>query len=108
MVPHMLLYDRDRTVDPLLGPVLLREDRPHHHMQTPQRLLDQGDTQLPHVPEVPVERGRGDPHHPRDLPQPQAAQALLLQQPERRVEQRLTGLLFLGLPDSKTVTHVIQ
>lgn len=47
MVPHMLLHDRDRTVDPLLGPVLLREDRPHHHMQTPQRLLDQGDAQLP-------------------------------------------------------------
>ncbi|BET47495.1 hypothetical protein RGQ21_24770 [Kitasatospora aureofaciens] len=55
-----------------------------------------------------VEGGRGDAHGPGDLAQPQTAQTLLLQQAERRVEERLSGLPLLFLPNAWGVTHAMQ
>ncbi len=79
-----------------------------HRVQAAQRLLDQRHAEIRGGPEVPVEGGRRDPDGPGDLPQAQAAQALFLQQTERRVQECLPGLLLLGLPDAEGVTHVIQ
>ncbi len=98
----------DGAVDALLGAVLLGEDRADHGVQAVERLLDQRDAEVGHVPEVPVEGGRGDADDAGDLAQPEAAEALVLQEEQARVEERLTGLLLLGLPDPGRVTHIIQ
>lgn len=59
---------------------------------------------------MPVEGGGGDADRAGHLAQPHAAQALFLQQVQRRVEQGLPGALLLGLPDTDglPVTHAIQ
>ncbi|GAA3217983.1 hypothetical protein GCM10020256_21570 [Streptomyces thermocoprophilus] len=77
-------------------------------MQAAQRLLDEGHAQVGGGAEVPVEGGRRDADGTRDLAQTQAAQALLLQQPQGRVQERLAGLLLLRLPDAEGVTHAMQ
>jgi len=69
-------------------------------VQAAEGLLDQRDAEPRHAGEVAVEGGRGDAHLAGHLAQPDAAQALLLEQSQRRVEQRLTGALLPGLPDS--------
>ena len=74
----------------------------------PSASLDQGDTEVGRVLEVPVERGRRHADGPGDLAQPEAAQALVLQELERRVHEGLPGLLLLGLPDSESVAHTTQ
>jgi hypothetical protein len=81
---------------------------PDHRVQAAQRLLDQRHTEVGSGAEVPVERGRGDADRPGDLAQSQAAEALLLQQAERRVQERLAGLLLLRLADAEGVTHAMQ
>lgn len=77
-------------------------------MQAAQRLLDEGRAEIRDGAEVPVEGRRRDTDGTRDLAQTQAAQALLLQQPQGRVQERLPGLLLLCLPEAEGVTHVIQ
>ncbi len=75
-----------------------------------ERLFHQRHPQVRGVAGVAVEGG-GVTGRPRHLPQAQAAEALLLQQRERRVEEGLTGLLLAGLPDPRGgggVTHAMQ
>ncbi len=81
---------------------------PDHRVQAAQRLLDQRDAEIRGGAEVPVEGGGGDADGTGDLAQTQTAQALLLQQPQRGVQERLSGLLLLGLPDAEGVTHAMQ
>ncbi|GHH15467.1 hypothetical protein GCM10018780_56860 [Streptomyces lanatus] len=57
---------------------------------------------------MPVEGGRGDADGAGDLTQAETAQALVLQQSQRGVQERLSGLLFLGLPKAEGVTHAMQ
>ncbi len=68
-------------------------------MQAAEGLLDEGDAELRQVGEVAVEGGRGDADLAGHLAQSQAAQALVFEQPQRRVEQRLPRLLLARLPD---------
>ncbi len=81
----------DRALD-ASGAVAGRGDRvPDHRVQTAERLLDQRHAEVLRRAEVPVEGGRCDPDGAGDLAQTQAAQALLLQQFQRSVQERLTG-----------------
>ncbi|EKX66154.1 putative lipoprotein, partial [Streptomyces ipomoeae 91-03] len=99
-------------LDGALDEFVVVADRRHqvldHRVQTAQRLLDERDAEVRGRAEVPVEGGRGDAHGPGDLAQPEAAQALLLQQTERGVQECLPGLLLLGLPGAESVTHAMQ
>ncbi|GFN07348.1 hypothetical protein Smic_59040 [Streptomyces microflavus] len=104
----MARYHLHAAVQPLLAVARLREHRGDQSVQAAQRLLHQGHTERRGVLEVPVEGGGGDPDGPGHLAQPQAAQALVLQQQERGVEEGLAGLQLLGLADSGGVTHAIQ
>ncbi|CAM5320339.1 hypothetical protein SALBM135S_07069 [Streptomyces alboniger] len=76
------------------------------------RLLSASSTsatpQLGRVTEVPVEGGGGHAHGAGDLAQAQAAEALLGEELQRGVHERLPGLLLLGLPDAEGVTHAMQ
>ncbi|MGX1303452.1 hypothetical protein RKD35_004940 [Streptomyces albogriseolus] len=98
----------DGARDAFLALAGRRHRRPDHRVQAAQRLLDECHAQVLDRPEVPVERGRGDSDGAGDLTQAQAAQALALQQFERRVQKRLPGPLLLGLPDAGRVTHAMQ
>lgn len=98
----------DAAVQPGLAVARLGEDRADHPVQASERFLDECDAECGGVVEVPVEGGRRDAHGPRHLAQPQAAQALVLQQLECGVQQRLTGFQLLGLTDADGVTHAIQ
>lgn len=106
--PHVQFDDLDRTVDQLLGPAALLQDRAHQHVQAGERLLDQGDAEVGEIAEVPVEPRRGHPGGPGHLADAEAGEVLRLQQAQARVHQRAPALLLLGLSDPHTVTHVIQ
>ncbi len=84
------------------------DDRADHRVQAAERLLDEGDAEVGGGAEVPVEGRRGDADLAGDLAQTQAAQALLLQQSQGRVQEGLSGLLLLGLPNAEGVTHTMQ
>ena len=78
--------DLDRAANHVLG-VRLRPGRSDHLAQGPERLVDERQPQLLHAREVPVEGGRDDPGLAGDLAQAEAAEAVVLQQQQGRLEQ---------------------
>lgn len=98
----------DAAVQALLAVTGLGERRPDHPVQAAQRLLDERHTERRGVVEVPVEGGGRDARGPRHLAQPEAAEALVLQESECGIQQCLTGSQLLGLADADGVTHAIQ
>jgi hypothetical protein len=94
--------------DPFVAVAGRRQGRTDRAVQAAQGLVDKGDAEVRGVAEVAVEGRRGDADRAGHLAQPQAAQALPLQEAEGGVQERLTGLLFLGLPYPGGVTHAIQ
>ncbi len=75
-------------------------------MQTPERLLNEGNPKIGNGPKVPIEGSRRHPHGPRHLAEPKAAETLLLQQLQRGIQKRLPRLLLLRLADTHGVTHL--
>ena len=110
---HVAHEDLDRAADDVLG-VRLRPGRPDHLAQGPERLVDQRQAELLHAREVPVEGGRDDPGLAADLAQAEAAEAVVLEQQQRRLQQvRARALLALAARSGdrlrfggSTVVHV--
>ncbi len=106
---HVADEDLDRVADRALVRPRVRARRADHRPQRPERLVDQHEPELLHVVEVAVERRRDDACRARHPAQAEAGEALLLEQPERRVEQRparaLLALLARGAVFWSTVVH---
>ena len=78
--------------------------RADHLAERPERLLDQHQAELLEVGEVAVEAGRGEAGLAGHLTQPEAVEALVLEQAQRRVEQgppRAQLLLLTGHGDQR-------
>jgi hypothetical protein len=88
------------------------EDLVYDTVEAAERLLDEGDAQVAHVLEVPVEGRRGHSHDAGHLAQTEAAEALVLQQLQSGVEQGAAGPRLLGLAGGRCgrggVAHVIE
>ena len=82
-VPH---EDLDRATDDVLG-IRFRSGRSDHLPQGSEGLVDERQPELLHVREVSVERRRHDPCPTADLAQAQAAEALVLEQQQRSLQQ---------------------
>jgi hypothetical protein len=91
--------DRDRCADHTLLVAAILASSAEQPAQAAEGLIDQRQAEVVHVLEVAIEACRGDSRLARDLAQAQAAEGAVVEQPQRRVEQRFARtLLALGPP----------
>ena len=106
---HVVDEDLDRVADHVLVGPRVRARRADHRPQRAERLVDQDEAELLHVVEVAIEGRRDDAGRARHLAQAEAREALLLEQLERRIEQRPARALLALLTRSavfwSTVVH---